>query len=109
MSDGNYKPGSFPDGDEANVWGKLYLDFVQDRRSGRDPTAAYQGALEWAYSKCKHDPEFIAYYNGIRDQQLSAAQMNRVLGECKAVLDRRGFWRYREVPIDTSEWVVPGP
>lgn len=118
--DANYRPGTFPRADPAQVFGELYTGFVEDRRAGRDPTASYQGAVEWTYAECSQDPAFKKFYmelvvdakasilaGELVLKNLNHSQMNRVLGECRAALRRQGWWKYREVNVDMSEWTIP--
>lgn len=107
-----YRPGSYPHADEANVWGELYLQFAQARQGslqlpeedrGAYCLASYEALFWWGYDRVAGVKEWESFYEEYDGKTLTPSGMNRVLGMMKVTLGKQELWGRRGL----SEFTAP--
>lgn len=120
-SGGKYRPGAYPHADDAEMFGQLYMRFVEARNfskrlppedRGSDIEDEFQAAYYWALEKAELDNRFRDFIKGWKNEKgdiipLSPAEMNLILARMKGVLERNFMYGWRDVPEDWPEAPPP--
>lgn len=102
----NAKPGAYPFGDRANLFGTFLVQFHQNPRDSDLRVQAYEAMLAITYPKARKDQEFMRLYDSVRgDGVVEDGEMVRLVMEMCRVLDDLGTWDWRTDEIE--ELVVP--
>lgn len=102
----NAKTGAFPTADKAAVFGEAFTKFY-DKWSlkGRleDVWPEYSRIRSWAKPRADRDPEFRTWYPAfIRDKKLTISDLDAIIMQLVAALERLGMWDYGATPHYTD-------
>lgn len=102
----NAKPGAYPYGDRANLFGMFLTQFFDRESSEAARARAYEGMLALTWPKARKNTGFMKKYEEAgRDGKVDYAEMHKLVIEMCVVLDELGTWDYPQ--DEESEWVVP--
>lgn len=106
------KPGTFPMADRANIFGTLFVSFYDKWNQGGGvdacwPTFAGLLAMARARADDHFNQEYAAIVKPSKEQKrpLTLVEMNEVVGECWALMDRMGTWDWKRE--EEGELIAP--